>query len=51
MINSLKEEPTLFPDIPLLPCIYRDDCFDYDEDCLFGCFDYKWSDFGLIQDT
>lgn len=41
------EEPILYPDIPLLPCIYEDWCEDWDEFCPCDngggiCQDYKW---------
>lgn len=43
MIIEIEEiEPIMGPDIPLLPCIYQEECLDWDEYCPYDCPDYLW---------
>jgi len=42
--EGFKIEPMLYPDIPPLPCIYEEECLDWDDTCSFDCWDYRWTE-------
>lgn len=42
IIENEEIEPMKGPDIPVLPCIFLDDCENMDWDCELSCPDYLW---------
>jgi hypothetical protein len=43
MFKYNKIEPLIGSDIPLLPCIYENECENYDDSCPYDCEDYQWN--------